>query len=111
MFTSICKKYYKGFEYYSVYLIFKISTRNMNNFLKKLARILPDDILFGESFRHAKKINSAYKESNDKIDFISSYQTEKLEMIYNLAVKTPFYQHLKGTPLQIEKLPFINFLV
>jgi phenylacetate-CoA ligase len=80
----------------------------MNNLLKRLARILPDDILFGESFRYAKKINSAFKESKDKMDFVSSYQNEKLKSIFKIAGKTPFYQYLNEAPVQLEKLPFIS---
>ena len=80
----------------------------MNNLLKKLARMLPDDILFGESFRHAKQINSSFNESKDKIDFISSYQEEKLKSIFHLAAKAPFYHYLKELPLEIGKLPFIS---
>lgn len=80
----------------------------MNSLLQKLARILPDEILFGESFMQADKINSAYNESKDKIDFISSYQHEKLTYIFNLAIKTPFYRDVIESPLEIEKLPFIS---
>lgn len=79
----------------------------MNNILKKLARILPDDILFGESFRHAKKINSTFKESKDKIDFVSSYQKQKLKFIFDLASNTPFYKYLRDQE-EISKFPFIN---
>ena len=80
----------------------------MNNLLKKLARTLPDNILFGESFRRAKKINSSFIESKDKIDFISSYQQEKLKFIFDLAAKTHFYHYLKESPIEIEELPFIS---
>lgn len=80
----------------------------MNNFLKSIARILPDDILFGESFRHAKKINSAFKESKDKVDFVSTYQQDKIKSIFQIAGRTSFYQHLNETSAQIEKLPFID---
>lgn len=80
----------------------------MNNFLKKIARLLPDNILFGDSFRHAKRIDSAFKETDDKVDFISSYQEEKLKQILNLAAKTSFYSYVNNSSLQIENLPFIN---
>ena len=80
----------------------------MNNFIKKIARILPDDILFGESFRHAKKINGEFKETSNKIDFISSYQNEKLKQIISLAEKTSFYNYLKDDPNEFGKIPFIN---
>lgn len=80
----------------------------MNNTLKSLASILPDDILFGESYRYAKKLNSAFQESKDKIDFIYSYQKEKLKFIFQLAGKTVFYQYLNEYPAKIENLPFTN---
>ena len=80
----------------------------MNNVLKSLARILPDDILFGESYRYAKKIDSTFKESKDKIDFVSSYQQEKLKSLFKLAGKTSFYQYLNEPNIQIEKISFIN---
>src|SRR6185437_7789371 len=80
----------------------------MNNFIKKIARILPDDILFGESFGYAKKINGAFKETGNKIDFISSYQTEKLKQIISLAEKTAFYNYLKDAPNEFGKIRFIN---
>jgi phenylacetate-CoA ligase len=79
----------------------------MNNFIKKIARILPDDILFGESFRYAKKINLAFQESTDKIDFIASYQQEKLKSILKVASQCSFYDYLNSnTPFN--KFPFIN---
>lgn len=80
----------------------------MNNFLKRIARVLPDDILFGESFRHAKKIDLSFKESKDKIDFVSSYKQEKLKTLLRLAAKTKFYEYLNDVPIEIEKVPFIN---
>src|ERR1039457_2755669 len=80
----------------------------MNNFLKSLARILPDNILFGESYRYAKKINYTFNNSQDKIDFISSYQNEKLKSIIKVASQTQFYQNLNELPLEIDKIPFIN---
>lgn len=80
----------------------------MNNLLKSLARTLPDDILFGESYRYAKKINFSFINSRDKIDFVSSYQNEKLKSLFKLASKTTFYQYLSGSLLEIDKLPFIN---
>ena len=78
----------------------------MNNLLKRLARLLPDDILFGGTYRHAKKIYSTFNESKDKTDFVLSYQNEKLKSIFRLAAKTPFYQYLDGSS-KIENLPFI----
>jgi phenylacetate-CoA ligase len=64
--------------------------------------------LFGESYRYAKRINSTFKESKDKIDFVSSYQKEKLKSILNLACKASFYEYLNESSGEIEKLPFIN---
>lgn len=80
----------------------------MNNFFKRLVRILPDDLLFGESYECARKINFDYDQSKDKIDFISSYQEEKLKSIFKLAGQTSFYEYLNDSPLQLEKLPFIS---
>lgn len=79
----------------------------MNNFLKRLARVLPDDILFGESFRSAKRINQAFVESKDKVDFIASYQQQKIKSLFNIARKSLFYQYLNASA-QIEKVPFID---
>lgn len=79
----------------------------MNNFFKRIARSLPDDFLFGESFRHAKKVHHAYLDSKDKIDFIVSYQQEKLKSIVRIASQCSFYNYLNNdTPFH--KFPFIN---
>ncbi len=79
----------------------------MTNVIKTLASFLPNDFVFGESFRRAKKILSAFETSGDKMDFVSSYQEEKLNGILNIAKEAPFYYYLNGG-LQFEDIPFIN---
>lgn len=79
----------------------------MNNIINTLASFLPNDTVFGESFRRAKKINSAYKASGDKNDFVSSYQEEKLKQILHIASEAPFYQYLNDE-LKFGNIPFIN---
>jgi len=79
----------------------------MSNLIKTLASFLPNDFVFGESFRRAKKILSAFEASGDKMDFISSYEEEKLNGALDIAKKAPFYQYLNDG-LQFDEIPFIN---
>ena len=79
----------------------------MSNLVKKIASVLPDDIVFGESFRNAKKTLTAFNTSNDKMDFVQSYQHEKLNGILKIASQTVFYKSL-DISAKIETLPFIS---
>lgn len=79
----------------------------MTNIIKTLASFLPKDIVFGESFRHAKKIHSSYEASYDKKDFVSSYKEEKLKKILTIAKEAPFYHYLNDHS-EFEDIPFIN---
>ena len=80
----------------------------MSSILKNIASLLPDNIVFGKSFRTAQKILTSFNESKDKIDFVQSYQNEKLSNIFEIAAKTSFYNHLNNSTATIDKLPFIN---
>ena len=79
----------------------------MNNVIRALASFIPNDFVFGESFRRAKKILSTYETSRDKKDFVFSYQEEKLKSILNIAKKSLYYRYLNDG-LQFEEIPFIN---
>jgi phenylacetate-CoA ligase len=79
----------------------------MNNIISTLASFLPDDIVFGGSFRRAKKILSTYNASRDKKDFVACFQQEKLNHILNLAKKASYYHYLNDG-LPFEKIPFID---
>ena len=80
----------------------------MNNFIKSIVRILPDDMLFGQTYRHAKKIDSAFCETADKVDFIEAFQEAKLKQIFSLASKAPFYNYINQSSKSLCQLPFIN---
>lgn len=80
----------------------------MSSIIKQLASILPDQIVFGRSFRTAQKILTAFNASNDKMDFVQSYQREKLNAIFKIASKTPFYHYLGVSSDNIAELPFID---
>lgn len=80
----------------------------MKKLIKNIAGALPDNIVFGETYRYAKKIDRLYNESKDKLDFVQSYQKEKLENIYKIAVTAPYYNYLKNVPVEFSNLPFID---
>ena len=79
----------------------------MSKIVKTLASFLPNDFVFGESFRRAKKILSTYEASVDKLDFVLTYQKEKLKSILTIAKKATHYEYLNNV-LQFEDIPFIN---
>ncbi len=79
----------------------------MNNFLKRLVRLLPDDVLFGQSFRYAKRLHEEFNASNDKVDFVQSYQQNKFRELFTLAPKAPFYHYIQPTSA-IPDLQFID---
>ena len=79
----------------------------MNNIISTLASVLPNDIVFGKSFRTAKAILSTYESSKDKMDFVNSFQQEKLRNMLHLAKKTASYHYLNDG-LAFERIPFID---
>ena len=79
----------------------------MNSIIRDLARVLPNEIVFGESFRRAKQTLAKFNASTDKIDFAHSYQHEKLKNILAIAAEAPFYQFLKENA-GFETIPFLN---
>ena len=79
----------------------------MTNIIRMLAGFLPNDFVFGESFKRAKKIHEKFEATGDKMDFVSSYQEEKLTIILNIAKEAPFYQYV-NSGLKFEEMPFIN---
>ena len=80
----------------------------MSSVVKKIASLLPEQFVFGESFRAAQKILTAFDASDDKMDFVQAYQQEKLNGIFKLASQTPFYKHLGSASPKINELPFID---
>lgn len=80
----------------------------MSNAIKKIASFLPEDFVFGRSFRAAKNILTSFNESADKIDFVQSYQQNKLRDIFKQASQTSFYKYLDTASPLITNLPFID---
>jgi len=64
----------------------------MKSLIHQLIRILPDETLFGSSFRKAQRIAKEYEASTDKVDFINCYQAEQLKRILSIAEKAPYYK-------------------
>jgi phenylacetate-CoA ligase len=64
----------------------------MKSIIHQLIRILPDETLFGSSFRKAQRIAKEYEASTDKVDFINCYQEEQLKRILSIAEKAPYYK-------------------
>ncbi len=80
----------------------------MSGIIKKIAGYLPETLVFGESYRHAKNINNAYKHATDKNDFVQAFQQEKLKAIFKTAAQTEFYKYLDNPQADISRIPFIN---
>lgn len=80
----------------------------MSGIIKKIAGYLPDTLVFGESYRHAKKIDDTFRQAADKKDFVHSFQQEKLQAIFKTAAQTEFYKYLSSPPAHMNSIPFIN---
>ena len=79
----------------------------MKPLIHKLIRILPDELLFGSSFRKAHQIAKEYEASTDKVDFINCYQEEQLKRILSIAEKAPYYKGINEYK-NFEDLPFTD---
>lgn len=79
----------------------------MKSFIHKLIRSLPDEIIFGSSFRKAKRIAKEYETTSDKLDFISTYQEEQLKRILSVAEKAPHYKDIRQFN-NFTDIPFID---
>jgi phenylacetate-CoA ligase len=79
----------------------------MKSLIHKLIRTLPDELLFGSSFRKAQRIEKEYHASSDKADFIDSYQHAQLDHILSLAEKAPHYRNISDYK-NFEDIPFTN---
>jgi phenylacetate-CoA ligase len=79
----------------------------MKSLIHKLIRTLPDELLFGSSFRKAQSIEKAYLASTDKADFIITYQQAQLEKILAIAVKAPAYKDIRDYK-NFTDIPFSN---
>jgi phenylacetate-CoA ligase len=79
----------------------------MKSLIHQLVRSLPDEVIFGSSFRKAQKIEKEYLASRDKADFISIYQQAQLERILSIAEKAPHYRNIRDYK-SFEDIPFIN---
>jgi phenylacetate-CoA ligase len=79
----------------------------MKSLIHKLVRTLPDDLLFGSSFRKAKEIEKEYLASADKADFISTYQQAQLDKILSIAEKAPYYRNIRDYG-NFEDIPFTD---
>lgn len=80
----------------------------MSSVIRQIASTLPGQIVFGSSYRDAQKMLFAFNASKDKIDFVQSYQNEKLKDIFRIASKAAFYSYLDESSNKIEQLPFID---
>ena len=67
----------------------------MKSFVHKLIRTLPDDLLFGSTFRQAHRIAKTFEAATDKADFIASYREAQIEKIVSLAAKAPYHRNIK----------------
>ncbi len=79
----------------------------MKSLIHKLIRTLPDELLFGSSFRKAQSIERAYLASSDKADFINTYQQAQLEKILAIAAKAPAYKNIRDYK-NFTDIPFSN---
>src|SRR5690242_10397545 len=79
----------------------------MKSSIHKLIRTLPDELLFGASFRKAQRIEKAYLTSSDKADFINAYQQAQLKKILSIAAKAPAYRDI-GDYKNFTDIPFSN---
>ena len=79
----------------------------MKSLIHQLIRILPDETLFGSSFRKAQRIAKEYEASTDKVDFINCYQEEQLKRILSIAEKAPYYKGINEYK-NFEDLPFTD---
>ena len=79
----------------------------MKSSIHKLIRALPDELLFGSSFRKAQSIEKAYLASSDKADFINTYQQAQLEKILSIAAKAPAYKNIRDYK-NFADIPFSN---
>jgi len=79
----------------------------MKSIIHKLVRTLPDEFVFGSSFRKAEKIEKEYLASADKADFIAAYQQAQLEKIISIAEKAPHYRNIRDFK-NFEDIPFTN---
>ena len=79
----------------------------MKSLIQKLIRTLPDELIFGSSFRKAQRLEKEYLSSSDKSDFISSYQQAQLERILSIAKKAPYYRNITDYR-NFEDIPFTN---
>ena len=79
----------------------------MKSLIHRLIRSLPDELIFGSSFRKAQSIAKEYEATDDKVGFISEYQQTQLEKIVTIAEKAPYYRNLTGYK-NFEDIPFID---
>lgn len=79
----------------------------MKTLIHRLIRTLPDELVFGSSFRKAQRIAKEYEASSDKADFISSYQQAQLKRIISIAEKAPYYRNLTDYQ-NFEDIPFTD---
>ena len=79
----------------------------MKSLIHKLIRTLPDELLFGSSFRKAQSIERDYLASSDKADFINTYQQAQLGKILAIAAKAPAYKNIRDYK-NFTDIPFSN---
>ena len=79
----------------------------MKSIIHRLIRTLPDELVFGSSFRKAQRIAKEYEASTDKADFISSYQQVQLKRIISIAEKASYHRNISDYR-NFEDLPFTD---
>src|SRR5688500_16800467 len=79
----------------------------MKSLIHRLIRTLPDELVFGSSFKKTQRIAKEYEASTDKADFISSYQQVQLKRIISIAEKASYHRNITDYR-NFEDLPFTD---
>lgn len=79
------------------------------NLLGRYARLLPDDFVFGATYRAAKSVNRHYLSTSDPLGYIQEYQNIHLHRILKLAENLPYYRQL-GLHLNVDRFEQIHFV-
>lgn len=79
----------------------------MQTLIQKLIRTLPDEVVFGASFRRAGKIADEFEKTNNKQDFITEYQHEQLQKIISIAQQAPYHRNITSYK-RFEDIPFTD---
>jgi phenylacetate-CoA ligase len=79
----------------------------MKSVVHQLIRTLPDNLIFGSSFRQAARIANEYERTKDKEDFVATYQQEQLKKVFSIAQRAPHYRNI-SEHTNIKDVPFTD---